>query len=126
MVESQSARIASWEDVRASLAAKFTLTSQADGSLHVSVPNVKTPVTLRPHPVNGQPWIEAVAVLCPVRNLPPTPALSRNFALAIGNLAAVDGSLLLRQLLPLAGTRVADLEEVVSTLGMAIAEAAQS
>lgn len=125
MVESQSARISSWADVQASMAARFTLTAQADGSLHISLPNVKNPVTLRAHDVEGRPWIEAVAVLCPVRNLPPTPALSRNFVLPVGNLAAVDGSMLLRQLLPLPGTRVVDLEEVVNALGTAIAEAQQ-
>lgn len=124
-MESQSARIATWKDVEVSLAGKFILTTQSDGSLHVSVPNVKTPVTLRPHDVNGRPWIEAVAVLCPVRNLPPTPALSRNFVLPVGNLATVDGSLWLRQLLPLPGTRAVDLEEVVNAMAVALAEAAQ-
>ena len=91
MVESQSARIATWEDVGVSLAAKFTLTTQSDGSLHVAVLKREDGDAAAASMSRVDRGLKQSRCCARFWNLPPTPALSRNFVLAVGNLATVDG-----------------------------------
>src|SRR5262249_11298305 len=114
MLEPDLSRLCTWDEVRAKLGSKYQTRETPEGHLEVSVPTAKGPVQLRRATVEGEAWLEAVAPISVVRNLPPTPVLNRNFSMSIGNFAIVDGQLLLRQLLPLEGVRVADLDETLS------------
>lgn len=122
MVESPTARIASWDDVKTQLSQKYPLAAQPDGSIDVTLPSSKKPIALRQHDMGGEAWLEVVGIVGSVRHIAPTPVLSRNFALPIGNLAVVDGNLLLRQVLPLSGMRVADLDDALSFVATAMSE----
>lgn len=110
-----------WRTLRDHLAASFEVEDLPTGGLGLARDGAQ--VTLVPYTTFGAPWLELTAVLARRVRAPPTPALRRNFDLAIGNLGVRHGQLVLRQLLPRDGLEVASLVETIEALAASVREA---
>lgn len=85
----------------------------ADDRAEVSIDSDSQRVTfqLRDTRVHGEPWLEITSLIGPARFLSPAMLMIANVDLAAATLAiAHDGTLLLRQTLPLGGLRAVDLD----------------
>jgi hypothetical protein len=113
-------RIASWDELVEHVRQTYSATNDDKGMV---IEAEGSTIQIRPFDVNGGKWVEVVAtVVKTLRHAPPVPILTRNFSIPIGILALRDGSLLLRQLLPIEGMRTADLAEVVEIMTETIIE----
>lgn len=116
------ARISTWDELDEHVRQTYAVAGRAEApDLVVEVEG--STIRMRPLDVNGAAWVEIVAIVVhTLRHAPPVPILTRNFLIPIGTLALRDGSLLLRQLLPIAGLRTADLAEVIEIMTDTIIE----
>jgi hypothetical protein len=115
-------RISAWDELVDHVRRTYKVADTAE-STDLIVEAEGSTIQLRPFEVNGATWVEIVAtVVKKLQHAPPVPILTRNFLIPIGTLALRDGSLLLRQLLPIVGLRTSDLAEVIEIMSDTIIE----
>jgi hypothetical protein len=116
-------RIAGWDDLAAALTArKARLRALADGKLELTLPlDAYTSVAVRLAAL-ADDRLELVAVVGSGRALPVAASLANNAASVVGAYCFVDGAVALRQVLPLGGLRLADLEFALRAIAWRVVE----
>jgi len=103
-------RIATWAEVCRHLAARVA--ASADGQrLALVLP--EGPVEIGRVDLLGAPWIALTSAVGPPRRASPVELLVANLHSPIGGFCLIDGNLAIRQTVPLAALRLADLDELV-------------
>ncbi|HKA91564.1 MAG TPA: hypothetical protein VKE22_28070 [Haliangiales bacterium] len=116
-------RLTTWPEVHRHLAATYAdVRAERDGVLDIVVPlrDAAAPATPGAAPlavsrteVLGSTWIDVSSVIGSLRHLSQAEMLANNAASTIGAFCTRDGELVVRQRLPLAGLRAADLDETI-------------
>ena len=116
-----------WAEVCTHLEAKGTLERKTGEAAKLTVPVTPTPwaIELRTVSVAGETWLEFTSTIGEARFASPQAMLADTAELAIGGLAVSrDGSIVIRQVLPLDGMRLHDLDETVLAVATQAAKAA--
>ncbi len=115
-------RLTTWPEVQRHLAATYDdVKAEPDGVLSV-VPlraagaGRSAPLQVTRAEVLGATWIEVASVVGSLRYRSQMELLAEGAQLTIGTFCTRDGALVVRQMLPLAGLDVADLDETIRDL----------